>query len=78
LTWANDHPGWEVIVDDKSARDCAASLGIKARGTIGIILVAKKQGKIKSASTLLDQLSRTGFRIDPLLMQKAITLAGEA
>jgi len=78
LAWANDHLGWEAILDDKAARDCAASLGIKARGTIGIILLAKKEKKISNATLILDQIRLAGFRIDPRLMQEAKTLAGEA
>jgi hypothetical protein len=29
LAWANERPGWEAILDDKAARDCAASPGNK-------------------------------------------------
>ena len=78
LAWANEHPGWEAILDDKAARDCAASLGIKARGTVGIILLAKKEKKTGNVTLLLDQIRLAGFRIDPRLMQEAKRLAGEA
>jgi len=78
LAWANEHPGWEAILDDRVARDCAASLGIKVRGTIGVILLAKKETKIESASLLLDQIRQGGFRIDSRIMQEAKRLAGEA
>ncbi|MGO9313313.1 MAG: DUF3368 domain-containing protein [Syntrophobacteraceae bacterium] len=78
LAWANEHLGWEAILDDKAARDCAASLGIKARGTIGVILLAKKEKKTTNATLLLDQIRLAGFRIDPRLMQEAKRLAGEA
>jgi predicted nucleic acid-binding protein len=63
---------------DKAARNCAASLGIKVRGTVGIILLAKREQKISSATFLLEQIQQVGFRIDPLLMQEARRLAGEA
>jgi predicted nucleic acid-binding protein len=78
LSWANEHHGWEGILDDKAARNCAASLGVRVRGTLGIILLAKKEGKISNATFLLDLLRQAGFRIDPPLMQEAKRLAGEA
>lgn len=77
LAWANEHHGWEAILDDKAARNCAASLGIMVRGTIGIILLAKKEKKAGNAALLLDQLQQAGFRVDPQLVQEAKRLAGE-
>ncbi|MCK4468733.1 MAG: DUF3368 domain-containing protein, partial [Desulfobacterales bacterium] len=43
LSWALTHPEYEAILDDLSARKCARSLGIPLRGTVGIILLAKKK-----------------------------------
>jgi len=36
----------EAIVDDKGARRLAARLGIKSRGSLGVLLLAKQQGRI--------------------------------
>ena len=46
LTWAQAHPGAESILDDLAARRCAAALGLPVRGTLGLVLVAKKRGEI--------------------------------
>jgi len=44
LALALEHPGTEeAIIDDLAGRKCAASLGIPVRGTLGIVLVAKRR-----------------------------------
>lgn len=49
LAWGYVNPGTEVILDDLAARRCAAALGIPARGTLGLVLSAKQQGRIPAA-----------------------------
>ena len=46
-------------------------------GTIGIILIAKKDQKIEAVSPLLNQLDQIGFRISRHLIDEAIVLSGE-
>ena len=46
LRWAARHPGTTVIVDDARGRRCAEQLGIPVRGTLGLILTAKRDGRI--------------------------------
>ncbi len=77
ISWAYVNPGYEVILDDRAARNCAASLGIPVRGTIGIILLAKKKGSLPHAKPLLIQLMESGFRISPELFRAACKLADE-
>jgi predicted nucleic acid-binding protein len=77
LAWASGHTGYEAILDDRAARNCALSLGINVRGTIGVIVLAKREQRIFSAAAILDRLQQTGFRIDPLLIYEAKRLAGE-
>ena len=47
LALAAEHPGTEAIVDDLAGRRCAASLNILVRGTLGIVLVAKRRGLVR-------------------------------
>jgi predicted nucleic acid-binding protein len=77
LAWANGHTGYEAILDDRAARNCGISLGIKVRGTIGIIVLAKRERRVISAASVLDKLQQAGFRIDPVLIREAKRLAGE-
>lgn len=77
ISWAYLNTGYEAILDDRAARNCASSLGIPVRGTIGLILIAKKEGLLSEVKPLLDKLSEEGFRIDPELLRMARTLANE-
>ena len=77
ISWAYKNPGFEAILDDRAARKCALSLKIPVRGTVGVILLAKKDGRLAKATPLLNQLIQVGFRIDPELLRTALRLAKE-
>lgn len=77
ISWAYKNPGFEAILDDRAARKCALSLKISVRGTVGVILLAKKDGRLAKATPLLNQLIQVGFRIDPELIRTALRLAKE-
>jgi predicted nucleic acid-binding protein len=77
LAWGYVNPGTEVILDDLAARRCAAALGIPARGTLGLVLSAKQQGRIPTARPVLEQLRLSGMYLSDRVMNKALTLVGE-
>ena len=77
LNWAYEHPGFEAILDDKAAKNCASSVHIKVRGTIGIILLAKKEGIIEKVSPIFNRLPKVGFRIQPAILAAAKKLVDE-
>ncbi len=77
LNWAYEHPGYEAILDDKAAKNCASSVHIKVHGTIGIILLAKQEGIIEKVSPILNRLPKVGFRIQPAILAAAKKLAHE-
>jgi predicted nucleic acid-binding protein len=70
-------PDSEVILDDWRARKCAVSLHIPLRGTLGIVLLARKSGLIPSAATLLHRLIEMDYRIDPVLLRAALKEVNE-
>ncbi|WP_232826136.1 DUF3368 domain-containing protein [Cyanothece sp. BG0011] len=43
LAWGYLNKGTEIILDDLAARKCAITLKIPMRGTLGIVLLAKKK-----------------------------------
>ena len=61
LAFAQQHAGVEAIIDDLAARKCAAGLGIPVRGTLGIVLTAKKRGLIPSARVVMEDLIQAGL-----------------
>jgi len=72
LTWAYRHSGCEAIMDDLAARRCAAALEIPARGTLGLVLVAKQRGEIPSARTVLEQLRQAGMYLSDAVINRAL------
>jgi predicted nucleic acid-binding protein len=77
LAWAYAYPGTEMIVDDLAARRCAAALGIPARGTLGLILTAKKRGRIAAARPILETLRRSGMHLSDPVLNQALALVNE-
>ena len=72
LTWGYAHPGTEIIVDDLAARRCAAALGIPVRGTLGLVLVAKKRAIIPRARPIIDRLRQSGMYLSDRLVEESL------
>ncbi len=77
LTWAHAHPGTTAILDDLAARRCANSLGIPVRGTLGLILTAKRRRMIPQARPVLEQLRAAGMYLSDSVMNRALKTIGE-
>ena len=69
--------GIRIILDDRKAREAALRLGIPVTGTIGLLLVAKRNDIIATIRPLLDSLDACHFRIGEALRSEALRLAGE-
>lgn len=77
LAWAHAYPGTEAIVDDLAARRCAAALGIPVRGTLGLVLTAKRRGTIPAARPVLEKLRQTGMYLSDRVLNQSLALVGE-
>ena len=77
LSWAHQNPGYEVIIDDRAARNCAAALGIPVRGTLGVLLLAKKSGFIERVEPVMQEVVAAGLHVHPHLRDDVLRLAGE-
>ncbi len=77
LAWARTHPGREAILDDRAARKCAATPHIPVRGTLGVLLLAKREGLVPRVRPAFDLLVDVGMRITPEILQAALRLANE-
>lgn len=73
LALAMAEKGWSVILDDAAARKCARSFSISMKGTLAIVILAKKHGLIDSAAELLRALIAGGFRVDDQTVREALT-----
>lgn len=77
LTWALMNPGTEIIIDDLAARRCATTLGIPVRGTIGLVLKAKRAGVISAARPAIEQLRRSGLYLSKRVVDEVLALVDE-
>ena len=77
LAVAFANPEMEAIIDDLTARKCAAFLQIPVRGTLGIVLVAKKRGLIPHARPVIEDLIRSGLYLSRGVIDEALKRVGE-
>lgn len=77
LRFAVANPGWEAVLDDLEARNCARSLGVPLTGTLGILLRAKQAGLVEAARPLVEALVRRGAYLDRDLVNTALATVGE-
>ena len=77
LSFALQNPGYEVIVDDRAARNCAVALGIPVRGTLGILLLAKKSALIDRVEPVMREIIAAGLHVHEQLYMDVLRIAGE-
>ena len=77
LAYAYAHPGIEAIIDDLAGRRCAMVFGIPVRGTLGLVLVAKRRGKITAARPVLEVLRQSGMYLSNRILDESLALVGE-
>lgn len=78
ISFALQNPGFEAILDDHAGRTCARALGLRPRGTLGVLVLAKGQGAISKVRPHLDALLAAGYHLSPELIAIALEEAGEA
>ncbi len=66
-----------VVLDDRVARKVARTLGLKMTGTLGLLLDAKRVGRIERVTPLLNELESLGFRLADHTRVAVMKLAGE-
>ena len=77
LNFALEQEGCEAVLDDRAARKCAQAHGIRYRGTVGIIVMAKRRTLVPAVAPILDDLAKAGLWRDDKLFQRALREAGE-
>jgi len=66
-----------AILDDRAGRRCALAHRIPLRGTLGLVLLARKRGKIHAARPLVERLREEGMYLSDAVINRALTLVGE-
>jgi predicted nucleic acid-binding protein len=77
LSFALANPGYRAIVDDRAARRCAQTLGIRTIGTGGVLLLAKRRGVIDSVADRLEALRESGLWLSDAVIGLLKQQAGE-
>jgi predicted nucleic acid-binding protein len=77
LAYAYVNTGSIAIIDDLAARRCAEALRIALRGTLGLVLIAKKRGVLPAARPVLLKLKQSGMYLSDRVLDQALALIGE-
>jgi predicted nucleic acid-binding protein len=77
LLLALEIPGSIALLDDALARRVAIAKGIPIKGTLGLLLDAKRIGHLATVEPSLDRLQGLGFRLAQQTREAVLKLAGE-
>ena len=78
IALAVEQPEALVLLDESDARQIAAVYNLRKTGAVGVLIRAKREGKIESLRTELDRLrGQGGFWIEEGLYRQALQSVGE-
>jgi predicted nucleic acid-binding protein len=77
LAYALQDTACWAIIDDREARRCAAAIGCKYTGTVGVIMLAKRLGIVPSVRDCLDKLRDAGLWMSEAFIADILIKAGE-
>lgn len=77
LAWGLAHPGTELVIDDLEGRRCADALGLPHRGTLGLVLLARRRDRIPAARPVIESMRRAGMYLSDAVVDAALKLVGE-
>lgn len=66
-----------VLMDDKAGRAVARRLGIAVIGSVGVLVLAKRNGLLPDVRPLLEALIEGGYFLAPDIVNEALRLADE-
>jgi predicted nucleic acid-binding protein len=69
--------GCGVLMDERRGRQTAMRQGVPLFGVLGVLLQAKRIGKLETISPALERMQANGYRISQALIHEALQLAGE-
>ncbi len=72
LSYTLANPGWTAILDDGAARKCAVTFGIDVKGTLAVVILAKKRGLIPQAKQVLHTMQEVGLRLDERTIRQVL------
>jgi predicted nucleic acid-binding protein len=77
MEWARSRPNALAVLDDARARRGARDLGIAVIGTAGVVVRARREGRIPRVRPVLQELVAGGMYLSRAALAEAIASAGE-
>jgi predicted nucleic acid-binding protein len=77
ISWALAHPGCLAVIDDLEGRRCAETFGVRLRGTLGLVLRARRQNVVPEARPILRALRAAGMYLSDRVVDIALAEIGE-
>lgn len=77
IAFASEHEGYAAVLDERAGRTCARAMGVEVRGTLGLLVLAKRMGEISSVRPYVEGLLEAGYRLAPALIAVVLEEAGE-
>lgn len=72
LSYILEYPDWTAILDDGAARKCAIAFNINVKGSLAIVILAKKRGLIPHAKQILRTMQEVGLRLDERTIRQVL------
>ena len=69
--------GCGVLMDDKAGRKMATNAGVPVIGTVGVLVLAKRNGLIPLVMPLLEALATSGYFLSEEIISAALAASGE-
>lgn len=69
--------GCGLLMDERRGRQEAQRQGLPLFGVLGVLLQAKRLGKVVAVAPLLDKMQQNGYRISTDLIAAVLAVAGE-
>lgn len=66
-----------LLIDDRAARRHAEAIGLRAVGTLGLLVRAKRRGWLTAVAPCIDRLHAAGRFLSPAAVDAALAAAGE-
>ena len=72
LSYALANPGWTAILNDGAARKCAVAFSVDVKGSLAIVILARKRGLIPQAKQVLRAMQEVGLRLDERTIRQVL------
>lgn len=77
ISFALQDPSVAAVLDDREARRCALTLGCTLIGTAGILVLARREGRLPSLRAAFERMRQAGLWISDALVEELCRAVGE-